>query len=150
MSENILKEGITLFVCLMEKSELERFNPYIPVVKSINSDVRFINFEIEDNYIADDKLVLNFIDILYEEFKKGTIFYVHCWGGHGRTGTIVAVLLAKIFGISADEALEKTGLYHSCRTVVRERSPQTSIQFKQVRRLIPLLQQNKLENYESQ
>ena len=33
--------------------------------------------------------------------------YLHCWGGRGRAGTIGACLLARLYGIGADEALER-------------------------------------------
>ena len=62
--------------------------------------------------------------------------YVHCMGGHGRTGTIVALLLAQLYGVSAKRALELTALFHQQRVVrSSRRSPKTRVQFSQVGRL---------------
>ena len=41
--------------------------------------------------------------------------YIHCRGGHGRTGTICALLLARAYGLSASEALTRYQWYHDTR-----------------------------------
>jgi len=135
----LLEAGVELFVCLMTPRELSRFKPYMPIVNSLSNKVRYLNFEIEDMTIAADEKVIEFIETLYNEYLKGTLFYIHCWGGHGRTGTIVALLLAKIYNIDAEEALDKTSVYHKCRLKPKSRSPQMSSQFDQVRRLVPIV-----------
>lgn len=43
--------------------------------------------------------------------------------------------IVKVFSIDADKALEMTQMLHACRKVVKSRSPQTILQFDQVRRL---------------
>ena len=74
--------------------------------------------------------------------------YVHCWGGHGRTGTVVALLLAFLYNLGADRALHLTELFHSQRVNRRSRSPQTRAQFDQVRRLVKQLQDKEKEEEE--
>ena len=61
--------------------------------------------------------------------------YVHCWGGHGRTGTIIALLLAQLYGVDAERALHLTGLFHRQRVNRKSKSPQTRAQCDQVTRL---------------
>ena len=69
--------------------------------------------------------------------------YVHCMGGHGRTGTIVALLLAQLYGVGAEHALELTALFHQQRVASKSRtSPKTRVQFSQVRRLTAQLHRN--------
>ena len=59
--------------------------------------------------------------------------YVHCWGGHGRTGTLVATMLGRLYGLSADAALHYTQLFHDARRIPQGvRSPQTPVQVSQV------------------
>ena len=56
------------------------------------------------------------------------------WGGHGRTGTLVALLLSSLYGVNAHVALEYTQALHDCRGNPQGvRSPQTRIQRDQVR-----------------
>ena len=76
--------------------------------------------------------------------------YVHCWGGHGRTGTVVALLLAFLYNLGADRALHLTELFHSQRVNRRSRSPQTRAQFDQVRRLVKQLQDKEKEEEEEE
>ena len=68
---------------------------------------------------------------------------MHCMAGHGRTGTIVALLLVQLYGVSAERALELTTLFHQQRVVTKSRtSPKTGVQFFQVRRLTAQLHRN--------
>ena len=67
----------------------------------------------------------------------GERLYIHCWGGHGRTGTLVALLLALLYAISADDALRYTQAFHDSRRFPQGvRSPQTAVQRAQVKRVI--------------
>jgi hypothetical protein len=67
------------------------------------------------------------------------VLYVHCHGGHGRTGVVVAYLLARLLGLSAPEALRLTQLYHQTREIRGMlASPQTQAQRMQVHRLLQL------------
>lgn len=67
----------------------------------------------------------------------GEHLYIHCWGGHGRTGTLVAVLLSRLYGLSADAALRFTQAFHDARRFPQGvRSPQTAVQRAQVKRVV--------------
>lgn len=39
---------------------------------------------------------------------RGERLYIHCWGGHGRTGTLVAVMLGRLYGLPYTTALRYT------------------------------------------
>ena len=62
--------------------------------------------------------------------------YVHCWGGRGRAGTVGAALLALLYGMSADEALERVQRAFDTRGDDNRRSPETEEQRAYVRRFI--------------
>jgi hypothetical protein len=47
--------------------------------------------------------------------RAGEVVYIHCYGGHGRTGIFASVLLGRIHGIDAEKALQLCKLYHDCR-----------------------------------
>lgn len=89
-----------------------------------------------DGFIAMDSAVLDFIPKLAQRVAtESECVYVHCWGGHGRTGTIIALLLAQLFGMGPERALHLTSLFHSQRVNKRSKSPQTRAQCDQVVRL---------------
>ena len=68
-------------------------------------------------------------NIIYS-LKHKELIYIHCKGGHGRSGVVVAILLSYIFKLAPEKALEYTTKYHCKRKVMREKwrimgSPQT-------------------------
>jgi protein tyrosine phosphatase len=38
---------------------------------------------------------------LVRDIAEGQVIYLHCWGGHGRTGTVVCIMLHLLYGVSA-------------------------------------------------
>ena len=95
-----------------------------------------------DRSVPEDHRLIAFIPKLACTIREpGECVYVHCWGGHGRTGIVIATLLIVLYGVTPDEALHLTEAYHSKREEARSHSPQTSFQFKQVKRVSPFLKQ---------
>lgn len=77
--------------------------------------------------------------------------YIHCKGGHGRSGIVVACILKKYHNITPTEALELTNVYHSKRKEMKEKwrnigSPQTNSQKKFVHKLFNPLIFTKVSN----
>ena len=122
-------------------------------LKDCNSvvDIANLGFEhcpIVDCGITDDVKVLELARKLVYYISIGEILYIHCWGGHGRTGILVCIMLYLISGLTADQIFAYCGKVHSQRDQVanifmRENnsykpvtSPQTQEQFIQVRRII--------------
>ena len=69
--------------------------------------------------------------------RTGSRLYVHCWGGHGRTGTVVCILLHLIYHLPAFEALRRCQFVHDLRRVpIDVGSTQTPKQRAQVSRII--------------
>lgn len=74
---------------------------------------------------------------LAARLARGEVMYLHCWGGHGRTGTVVCIMLHLMYGLSADEAMERCQHVHDVRRIpISVGSPQTDAQREQVRRVI--------------
>jgi len=74
---------------------------------------------------------------IIEDKKK---IYIHCRGGHGRSGLVVACLLKMYYKLTVDKALDLTHECHQNRQVMREKwrrigSPQTDSQKKFVKQL---------------
>jgi predicted protein tyrosine phosphatase len=141
-ARQLLSGGIRTFVCLQEKSELRRFKNYQVDIENefkkmvLQEDLNFLHFEIPDNYYADDTDVDNFTDELVKRFHRGENMLIHCWGGHGRTGTISAILLCKLYDIEPELCLKRVQAVHDCRDNPRgSRAPQTRGQVEQVLRI---------------
>ena len=124
--EELEQNGVKYFVNLTHSHE-RRITPY-------QTKYKYISFPITDHQVPDDKhefsqLIISLADIIYG-IEKGDLVYIHCKGGHGRSGVVVAALLCYIFGLEPAQALEYTTAYHSNRKSMREKwrkigSPQT-------------------------
>ena len=58
------------------------------------------------------------VEDLAEQLENGKRIYAHCWGGRGRAGTLGACLLARIYGMPADEALHRVQRAFNTRTEI--------------------------------
>lgn len=89
--QHMLHFGVRHFIDLTEEGDLRPYNNFLP------ADVTYDRFPIHDLDIpksVDD--VHRLLDRIVELSKRDDGFvYIHCWGGVGRTGTIVACLLAE-------------------------------------------------------
>ena len=120
------KIGVRYFVDLTHSNE-RHIMPY-------NTQYEYISFPITDHQVPKDRqtfsrLIVSLAEVIYSLDKKELI-YIHCKGGHGRVGVVVACLLCYIFELRPAEALEHTTMYHSNRKSMREKwrkigSPQT-------------------------
>lgn len=64
------------------------------------SKLSFEHCPIVDCGITDDDGVLELSKRLAKAISEGEVLYLHCWGGHGRTGTVVSILLHLMYGVS--------------------------------------------------
>ena len=103
-------------------------------------DLTFVHFPIRDCGVTDDDRVLELARELVKDIAEGRVIYLHCWGGHGRTGTLVCIMLHLMYGLDPTEAMARCQLVHDlrqCPVVVG--SPQTQTQRDQVARVITKL-----------
>jgi predicted NAD-dependent protein-ADP-ribosyltransferase YbiA (DUF1768 family) len=122
-------KGVRVFINLTHCHE-KKITPYCTKYKSIS-------YPIDDHHVPKDWegfacFILKVSDII-QSLKTGELIYIHCKGGHGRAGVVVASLFCYIFEMSPNEALEKTTKFHSERSVMRDKwrklgSPQTFYQ----------------------
>lgn len=117
-----------------------------------------INYPIQDKSVPDNiRTFSSFILTLLAIINNKNKMYIHCRGGHGRSGIVVACLMKMYYKIDVDKALGLTYECHQKRRVMREKwrhigSPQTIYQKNFVRELfIPICYNNynKDNNYMS-
>lgn len=91
--------GVTVFVDLTDARD--RLAPYAPHLSRASR----AHHPIVDNQVptmAEMRATLATID---EALARGDVVYVHCWGGIGRTGTVVGCWLVR-HGRAADDAID--------------------------------------------
>ena len=132
-ADHLQEMGISYFIDLTEESDKH-------IIKyHLNDNTKKINYPIRDKDIPDNiRTFSGFILGLMEIIKTKKKMYVHCRGGHGRSGIVVACLIKLYYDIDVDKALDLTYECHQKRRVMRDRwrqlgSPQTLAQKKFVK-----------------
>ncbi len=129
----ILDAGVTCFVDLTTRQD--PLEPYDHLLAEL-ADGRAVreSHPVPDMSIPDSSArtggILDTIDRVIED--GGTV-YLHCWGGIGRTGTIVGCWLVR-HGMTGEEALTRVAeLWETRPDSFWTTSPQTEAQFRYVR-----------------
>lgn len=122
-------KGVKYFIDLTSISEKK--------IIRYNTSYNYIHYPIVDyqvptNWQSFSQFVIKICKIIISLTDDEKI-YIHCRGGHGRSGLVVACILCYLFNITPQDALYKTSKYHSKRIVMRDKwrqigSPQTRSQ----------------------
>ena len=164
--ESILSLGITTFVCLQAEYEHDpnipefmwrqgyKLRTYIfdalRILRAAEKDptkkigqmcapskLDFRHVPIVDCSTTNDSIVLELARDIIVRLQRGENIYVHCWGGHGRAGTVVSIVLGLMYNLHPDEALRRCQQFHDTRRApLGVPSPQTLAQRQQVVRII--------------
>jgi hypothetical protein len=116
----ILAAGLNTFVCLNDEYGTkdhrgDYFEPYAKNNAKIPTD-RFIHKKIKDMKTGDDGDLLAVATEVVERIKRGEHVYLHCAGGHGRTGGYAAIILHKLYPeLSSAEIFEYIQFAHDQR-----------------------------------
>ncbi len=104
-----LDSGVTLFIDLTEPGE-SGLKPYDELLNeassSVGSEIEYVRLSIRDYDVPTREQMRRILDRIDRGMQDGHTVYVHCWGGVGRTGTVVACHLIEQ-GMSADHALKR-------------------------------------------
>ena len=98
--------------------------------------VEFMHCPIVDLGLPEEEQLRDLLEELTIRLERGEKLYIHCWGGRGRAGTVGSTLLAKLYGIGPEEALERTQRAFDTRQDEQRRSPETPEQHKFVQEFI--------------
>jgi len=138
--EELAKAGVTHFVDLTfpKGVDTDHLEPYEHLLERLPPETRpgYSRHSIKDLNVPSQKLMEEILSDIGRLISAGEVPYVHCWGGVGRTGTVVACYLINS-GMTPNEALDflvsqREGLERGHRP-----SPETSSQERFVRNWSP-------------
>lgn len=144
-----------------EVIELEKFNvKYFIDLTAINESKitpyetknKYIKYPITDRQIPKDwktfsRMIVGVCRII-ESLKEDEKIYIHCRGGHGRSGIVVACILCYLHNMHPEDALIHTTTCYSRRPNIKEKyvkqgSPQHGFQKNFVRKFFKYLKFNR-------
>ena len=133
----LLRAGIDHFINLTERHE--PLEPYAEVAAQeagqLDMTVVHARHPIGDMSVPRrPQQTAGILDAIDEALADGRNVYVHCWGGIGRTGTVVGCWLVR-HGMTGDEALDQIAEWWlgMQKRYIHPRSPQTREQRNYVR-----------------
>ena len=100
--------GVNSFVDLTEAGERTwDGTPMVPYNGLLGPDVNYRRFAIRDTSVIDDAGYDRILDYIRAELDAGRVVNFHCWGGKGRTGTVVGSWLIDNEGVSYPEVIDR-------------------------------------------
>ena len=132
--KNLFAVGIDFFLDLTREGELTSYEQQLKAAAGAsNFQYQYIRFEIVDFSIPKTAHMRLILDMLDEALLQGRHVYLHCWGGVGRTGTVVGCYFVR-HGMSSDQALQKIAqLRQVIPLELRRMSPESPEQYAMVR-----------------
>jgi ADP-ribosylglycohydrolase/protein tyrosine phosphatase (PTP) superfamily phosphohydrolase (DUF442 family) len=132
----LVAAGVTLCVNLTEGGEYG-LRPYHETLAreavAAGIQVRHIRMDVPDMSVPSVGRMRQILDVIEDEVYSGGTVYVHCFGGIGRTGTVVGCFLVER-GFPAEEAIARIALLRQGTPDGRKPSPETGTQREFVRR----------------
>lgn len=121
----LVDHGVRTFVDLTASAD--GLTPYDGVLAEAAAarglDLRRLACPIPDVSVIDDDDYEPIIALIDEAATRGAV-YVHCWGGVGRTGTVVGCLLVDE-GLDGDAALQRIAELRASTGKAHRRAPET-------------------------
>ncbi len=98
---NLVNGGVTKFICLVSEEErVEKgfFDYKLVIDDELDDNYQFLQIhEWKDMHDVNPNKLIELSTILESLIHDGNVIYIHCAGGHGRTGTLASVLLYLLY-----------------------------------------------------
>lgn len=134
--KELTEAGVTHFVDLTfpKGVDTDHLEPYEHLLEELPADTKpgYSRHSIKDLNVPSQELMEEILSDIDRLISAGEAPYVHCWGGVGRTGTVVACHLIET-GMTPDEALRFIRRQREGLTRGHRPSPETPVQEEFVR-----------------
>lgn len=132
--------GIRRIVNLMEEHETsygnERFVPYEGVLRAVSERlgviVKVSRHPVRDLHVPSQKEMVQILDSIDESLEQGLPVYIHCWGGVGRTGTVVGCYLIRHRIAFQTDVLDRISFLRREEFTAYRQSPETAEQRRMI------------------
>lgn len=132
-----LDAGIDCFVDLTEANELAPYAPLLHEEAAARGlTVEHVRVPVRDLSTPAEATVTRILDMIDAQLAAGRRVYLHCWGGIGRTGTIVGCHLVRHcmrYGMNQSHALAEIARLRAGTPDAHKPSPETEEQIRRVR-----------------
>jgi len=110
----LLDCGLRRIISLMEPDEKGhagvKFEPYLPRLQELaaarESKIEWVNTPIRDGSAPTPARMREILALIDDGIARKLPTYLHCWGGHGRTSTVVACRLIES-GLTPQQAIDE-------------------------------------------
>lgn len=132
--EKFVAAGIRVFIDLTRPDDRngKGLRPYNPVLQRLAIDkglqLTYISSPIRDQSAPTETQMSEILTLINLFTMQQKPVYVHCWGGIGRTGTVVSCYLIEKKSLTARQAIDKMNLLRKDTPDARQTSPQDPTQ----------------------
>jgi len=138
--KGLIQAGIRHVISLMEPEEYncpdDPFAPYVDdmesIAKNMGITVTFDQISIKDFSVPTERQMVRILNQIDMCIKYDKPVYVHCWGGKGRTGTVVGCYLARHGFAAGNDVIETIKKLRKNTDDFSDQSPETREQINMV------------------
>lgn len=107
--EGMVEAGIRHVVNLMEEREFGHQGvPFAPYKAAFSArGINCVRMPIKDMHTPSAEEMVAILDNIDEAIAAGAPTYVHCWGGKGRTGTVVGCWMVRHAMVQPERAVDR-------------------------------------------
>ena len=144
---DLVEAGVNTFVSL-EKSYTERdckdYRVMLEALASQSFPPHMVSFlHCPTKGVLPDRDLIAFITELKRSLEHGSTLYIHCAGGHGRTGVVVVNLLEAVCGIDMQTSMQLLSECHKMRgcddCALNRGEMEKETQTQQLKRMEPIM-----------